>query len=95
MSHSGVADSIPKQKVSKYTTSMKKTLAERRLLLLAGLCNVHSYMYKGWITEPIKTEPEPGTGAPVSSAAVAAAAVEKGPGDLSNMDFHSMTYMAL
>ena len=47
------------------------------------------------MTEPIKTEPEPGTEAPVASAPVAAAAVEKGPGDLSYMDFLSKTYMAL
>ena len=40
------------------------------------------------MTAPIRTEAEPGTG-----ASIAAAAVEKGPGDLSYVDFHSMTYI--
>ena len=44
------------------------------------------------MTAPIRTEAEPGTGAPIVAAA---AALEKGPGDLSYMDFHSMTYMAV
>ena len=45
------------------------------------------------MTAPIRTEAESGTGAPIVAAAVAE--LEKGPGDLSYMDFHSMTYMAV